>query len=100
MATAHDLPTNLADALRLIEELQEAVHTRQRIGEAVGILMERYQLDQAGAFSYLKRTSSTTNTKLRLVAADVVADRVARKAREDEPADGVPAVGSTDRPAG
>jgi GAF domain-containing protein len=54
------------------EELHEALSTRQLIGQATGILMERYRIDDQRAFQYLVRVSSTTNTKLRLVAQRVV----------------------------
>jgi GAF domain-containing protein len=61
-----------------VHQLNEALQSRQQIGTAVGILMERYKIDQQGAFGFLTRLSSTSNTKLREVAAHVVAD-VARQ---------------------
>ena len=42
------------------------------IGPAIGILMERYQINENAAFEFLIRTSQTSNTKLRIVAAGVV----------------------------
>lgn len=66
-------PTDLAEAIKVIEELRQAVDSHQRIGVAVGILMERYGLDEEVAFSYLVRTSSLANVKLRVIAADIVA---------------------------
>jgi len=53
---------------RHITQLQEAVQSRQLIGQAVGVVMERYSLDDARAFGFLTRLSSTENVKLRLVA--------------------------------
>ena len=60
--------------------MSQALASRTTIGTAIGILMERYQLDQNRAFTFLARTSQTGNVKLRDVAAGVVAD-AARKAR-------------------
>jgi hypothetical protein len=56
------------------EDLQAALYTRQQIGVAVGILMERYALTRERAFSFLVRTSQTGNVKLRDVAATIVAE--------------------------
>jgi hypothetical protein len=53
---------------REISELQEAVRTRQLIGQAVGVMMERYGLDDARAFGFLARLSQDNNIKLRVVA--------------------------------
>nr|WP_301539561.1 ANTAR domain-containing protein [Nocardioides sp. zg-1308] len=48
--------------------MQEAVSTRQLIGQAVGMVRERYTLDEARAFGFLTRLSSHENVKLRTVA--------------------------------
>lgn len=61
------------DYAREIENLQEAVKTRQAIGRAVGIAMERYGLSEDRAFAFLARVSQTRNIKLREVAAELVA---------------------------
>ena len=53
---------------RQISELQEAVQTRQLIGQAVGVTMERFGLDEARAFGFLARLSQDNNVKLRVVA--------------------------------
>ena len=53
---------------REITELQDAVRTRQLIGQAVGVMMERYGLDDARAFGFLARLSQDNNIKLRVVA--------------------------------
>lgn len=66
--------------VRELDQLQEAVRSRQQIGQAVGVLMERYQLDEAAAFNFLVRVSNQNNLKLRDVAAGVVADAVSRHA--------------------
>ena len=57
------------------ESLSRAVEARHLIGQAQGILMERYQIDAEQAFTVLRRYSSHTNRKLRHVAEDVVAKR-------------------------
>jgi AmiR/NasT family two-component response regulator len=59
-----------------VHHLNEALQSRQRIGEAIGVLNERYKLDQQAAFNFLVRLSSHSNTKLRDVAARLVADAV------------------------
>ena len=54
------------------EQLSEALHTRKTIGQAIGIVMERYRIDEDRAFHFLLRSSSTSNTKLREVAQQLV----------------------------
>jgi hypothetical protein len=58
---------------REIEGLHEALASRKVIGQGIGILMERYQLDEERAFEYLLRTSQQSNVKLRQVAEELVA---------------------------
>lgn len=62
------------DYAREIENLQQAMRTRQLIGRAVGIAMERYQLTEERAFAFLARVSQTRNVKLRAVAEELVAE--------------------------
>ena len=54
------------------DSLRHAVRTRQVIGEATGILMERHRIDSAAAFDLLVRASQNLNVKLRDVAEHVV----------------------------
>jgi transcriptional regulator with GAF, ATPase, and Fis domain len=54
------------------DSLRYAVRTRQVIGEATGILMERHRIDSATAFGLLVRASQNLNVKLRTVAEHVV----------------------------
>lgn len=61
------------DYAREITHLQQAVQTRQTIGQAVGIVMHQYGLDDARAFAFLARLSSHNNQKLRVVADQVIA---------------------------
>jgi hypothetical protein len=53
---------------RKVEQLELALITRQEIGQAVGILMERYGLTADSAFAYLRRLSQDGNVKLRDLA--------------------------------
>lgn len=64
----------LSQALRE-RDLTRALQTRKVIGQALGILMERYQLDEARALQYLTRLSQHSNVKLRAVAAELVDQR-------------------------
>ena len=57
---------------RAIDQLQEGLRSRQRIGVAVGILMHRYSMPEESAFAFLVRASSHGNVKLRDVASEVV----------------------------
>lgn len=58
-----------------IENLHHAVDSRTIIGQAVGILMERFDLDADRAFSVLRRVSQDTNRKLRDIADELVTTR-------------------------
>lgn len=55
-----------------IANLGEAVRTRTLIGQAVGIVMERYGLNDERAFAFLQRMSSHQNVKLRVIAQGIV----------------------------
>ena len=57
---------------RVEQNLLQAMTSRQRIGVAVGIVMERYGLDEQRAFQYLARVSQNSNVKLREIADEVV----------------------------
>ena len=56
------------------EQLSTAIGTRTVIGTAVGIMMERYGMTQAAAFSFLVRQASTENRKVRVIASEVVGE--------------------------
>ncbi len=56
------------------ETLTEGLETRRAIGQAIGILMERYTMDEDRAFAFLVRASSHANIKLRVVAQEIVAE--------------------------
>jgi GAF domain-containing protein len=55
--------------------LAQAVDARKLIGQAMGILMERYDLDGDRAFEVLKRYSQDNNVKLRDVALHLIETR-------------------------
>jgi GAF domain-containing protein len=57
-----------------VEQLTTAMHSRHLIGVAQGMLMLRYGLTEPQAFQFLARNSQDTNTKLRELAAKVVAE--------------------------
>jgi GAF domain-containing protein len=74
-ALAGMFATHAAIALRHAHErdtLNEALLTRKVIGEAIGILMERYGMNEDRAFAFLVRASSHGNIKLRAVAQGLV----------------------------
>ena len=52
--------------------LQAALGTRDLIGQAKGILMERYKISGERAFLVLTRASQTSNRKLHNVADELV----------------------------
>jgi len=54
------------------EQLNEALVTRKAIGQAIGIVMERYSINEDRAFHFLLRASSHGNIKLRDVAQELV----------------------------
>jgi len=60
------------------EQLNQALHSRKLIGQAIGILMERYRIDADRAFQFLVRASSTSNIKLRDVADELVTSSTER----------------------
>jgi GAF domain-containing protein len=55
-----------------ITGLSTALEGRTDIGKAIGIVMERYQMNVERAFAYLSRASSHGNIKLRDVAREIV----------------------------
>ena len=66
---SHALGRRLAE-----QQLTAALSTRKIIGQAVGIVMERYRLSEQQAFTFLVRASHDTGTRLRLIAAQLVDD--------------------------
>lgn len=58
------------------EQLRAAIDTRDLIGQAKGVLMERHGVAAPTAFQMLRRASMDLNTKLREVAAQVAATTI------------------------
>lgn len=54
------------------ENFTEGLRTRRATGQAIGILMERYQINEDRAFAFLIRASSHGNIKLRDIAQELV----------------------------
>ncbi|TCC50539.1 ANTAR domain-containing protein [Kribbella pittospori] len=77
-AIAHILARHASVALasaRHEESMSQAVDARKLVGQAMGILMERFDVDGDRAFAILKRYSQDTNTKLRDVAQQLIDTR-------------------------
>jgi AmiR/NasT family two-component response regulator len=55
-------------------QFREALNTRDMIGQAKGILIERYDLDDQTAFNTLTKLSQSMNTPLRDIARRVIED--------------------------
>ena len=76
--TATFLAANIAVALaesRQVEQMQNAIGNRTVIGQAQGILMERFDMGPDPAFQVLRRVSQADNIKLVQVAAELVRTR-------------------------
>jgi GAF domain-containing protein len=77
-AVAYILARHAAVAVataRREQHLTVAVDARKLVGQAMGILMERYSLSGDQAFQVLRRYSQDTNTKLREVAQQLIDSR-------------------------
>lgn len=72
------LATHAALALHMVRrdaQFRSALASRDVIGQAKGMLMERFDIDAVQAFELLKRLSQTTNTALAEIAEQVVTHR-------------------------
>ena len=65
-------PTRIEDEERRIDNLHSALSSREIIGQAQGILMERERIPADQAFDVLRRASQYLNIKLREVAQTLV----------------------------
>lgn len=70
---AHHASASLR-ATELIENLTVALDSRTVIGQAQGILMERYDLDADRAFAVMRRHSQDHNVKLVTLARQIAGD--------------------------
>lgn len=78
VAIAEDLVAHLAVAVsdgQGIQDRDQGMVTRTVIGQAQGLLMERYRIGPEEAFAFLRRTSQATNRKLVLIAEEFVCTR-------------------------
>lgn len=69
------LATNIAVAWHLLErdeQFRSALASRDVIGQAKGILMERFAIDATAAFELLRRLSQDSNTPLGSIARQLV----------------------------
>jgi GAF domain-containing protein len=66
------------------EQLNVALQTRKVIGQAIGMVMERHQIDEERAFHFLARVSQTSNIKLRDVAQELIDQANDRPGRRGE----------------
>ena len=68
----NSVESQLRAARTEIATLRVAVEHRTTIGEAVGIVMERFHIDAPSAFEALRRVSSHTNRKIFDIAVELV----------------------------
>lgn len=68
------------DRVIVVDSLQRAIHARETIGPAIGILSETYHIDADSAFQALRQASQATNIKVIELAADIVQTRRIPKA--------------------
>jgi GAF domain-containing protein len=55
-----------------LTQMSEAMESRKVLGQAIGILMQRYDMNEDRAFAFLVRASNHGNIKLRAVAQELV----------------------------
>lgn len=72
VAKAHAAQRDARAQALEIEQLQRALVTRDIIGQAKGMLMERFDVDAKAAFDLLVRLSQTSNTALADLARKLV----------------------------
>jgi AmiR/NasT family two-component response regulator len=69
------LATYAATALISVDrqtQFESALAGRDLIGQAKGILMERFHIDAERAFDMMKALSQDSNTRLRVIAKQIV----------------------------
>jgi GAF domain-containing protein len=87
-AVAHILARHAAVAVATAQQqatLALAIDARKVVGQAQGILMERYDLDADKAFAVLRRYSQQNNLKLSEVARRLIATRRLPESRTSRP---------------
>lgn len=82
--------TGAVERLAHQQDVSRALETRSSIGQAIGIVMERYDLAQDRAWDYLVRQASSREVKLAVVARELVEERERRAADVTAPPPGLP----------
>ena len=62
----------ILDHTRVHRNMSQAVKSRTMIGQAQGILMARHRITADKAFAVLRRYSQTTNTRLAVIAEELI----------------------------
>jgi GAF domain-containing protein len=70
--------------VRTVQTLNKALVMRETIGQAVGIVMERYAIDPDRAVAFLLRTAQTSNARIQDVAQEIIAGADRRPAGQNE----------------
>ena len=73
--------------LEMVDQLNEALGSRDVIGQAKGMLMARHSIDADAAFDMMRRESQHRNVKLRQLAADIAERRTDLGAIDVDPGD-------------
>ena len=76
-----------------VASAEAGLHYRSVVGQAMGIIMERFAVGPDQAVSLLQRLSSHANVKLRDIAVEIVATRRIRDTQDHEQAVPPPRVG-------
>jgi AmiR/NasT family two-component response regulator len=58
------------------EELKDQLATRRLVDRAKGILMDKFGMSEADAFSFIQRTAMRMRAKMRVVADQIIAGRL------------------------
>ena len=66
------------DSARRDDQFHSALASRDLIGQAKGMVMERFGIDAVSAFELLRRLSQESNTRLSEVARQIVEERFTR----------------------
>ncbi|MGY4769777.1 GAF and ANTAR domain-containing protein (plasmid) [Kribbella sp. CWNU-51] len=83
-ALAEPLAAHIAVAVMATvtaRSLERAIDARTEVGQAVGVLMERFDIGADDAFAMLRRHSQAHNVRLRTIAAELLDER--RHTREE-----------------
>jgi hypothetical protein len=71
LCAAHE--AMVSDHAHKVAQLEQGMASRKIIGQAIGLIMFEYQLNESAALEALRRRSLIANAKLRDVASELVA---------------------------